>query len=328
VVCLVAAGVGACGGRGTPEGAISGPARAATAGRGEACDRDAIASGIDAARLRGHLARLGVVRFELGGHSLDGGGRETDAAVPIMEERSDRVRVAVPGQGLQLLVWIDRADLSPVAMAEHRVSVAPGEPPPADGLGVTVLPGYPVDRDTRDGWVHVRGHGLFAFEGWIPDDTGELWEPVPVTDRPTSDVWIEGGSALIDDPGGTGRVLARLRRTIKAHLLESNALGADKIEVLDDDARLVGYAVRPPPMRRLGPELSDLRFDPSPGDSPTCLYSEPGGAIIGILDGPLVAVSAAREPGWALTPIATPWGDVVVALHRTVGPLAGAPVVR
>jgi hypothetical protein len=302
---------------------LAGPARHATAGRGETCDRAAIARDLETARLRGHLGRLGVARFERGGSAIDGGGAIADEAVPILDEDGELVRIAVAGQGVTLLVWIDRADLSPVALAEARVSPEPGAPPPADGLGLTVLPGHPVG-EAQGGWVRVRGHGLFAFDGWIPDDAGELWEPVPATRRAAADVWIEAGSRVIDDADGVGRELARVRRGADARLIESNPLGADKIELVDADARLVGYAVRPPPARKLVPPQPAMLTTGTPEDPAVgpprqaCLYSEPGGAVVGVVDGVPIDTRPTELPGWTETPIATPWGEVVVAVAPTV----------
>jgi hypothetical protein len=319
-VCALAAG--ACGGQAPGAGAIHGPARAATAGRGETCDRDAIVEAIDGARLRARLGRLGDARFELAGTAIRGDGGAIEDTVPVLAQDGDRLRIAVRGQRVTLLVWVDRADLAPVTLVEHRVSYAPGRAPPPDGLGLTVYPGHPVDADGEDGWVRVHGHGLFAFDGWIPDDRGDVWEPVPPPSIAGGEVWIERGSSIIDDPDGKGHVLASVRRSIKAHLLESNALAADKVELVDADARLVGYAVRPPPMRRIGtPEGGGLAFDerPEPVRFRDCLYSEPGGAVIGLYDGPLPAVDAADQDGWGVTPVTTAWGDVVlsVRLRRT-----------
>lgn len=316
--------VTACGTPVTPPAAtVHGPARAATAGRGEVCDRDAIVHAIDAARLRAHVGRLGAVRFEPAGSVLDGDGGEIADTVPVLDESDDRLRIAVVGQRVTLLVWIDRADVAPVTLAEHRVSTEPGAPPPADGLGLTVYPGFPVDAERRAGWVRVHGRGKFAFTGWIPDDddTGDVWEPAPPPDSAAApgDMWIERGSSIVDDPDGKGRVLASLRRSVKAHLLETNALAADKVEIVDGDARLVGYAVRPPPMRRGEAETGAgvMRFDDNrPVTQRDCLYSEPGGAVVGVFDGPLVAVDPADQDGWYDTPVATPWGDVVLSVRR------------
>jgi hypothetical protein len=307
--------VGCVGVGGSPAVAVTGPARGVTAGQGEACNRDVLASAIAHAPLRAHLGRIGTAWFELEGQSLDGGDRIADVAVAVLAQRSDRIRIAVRGEGVQLLVWIDRSDLSPITLAEHRVSAAPGRPPPEDGLGMTVYPGHPVGEDDGSGWVRVRGHGLFSFDGWIPDDAGELWEVGPAVEPPSGDIWIERGSSIVDDPDGRGQLLASVRRSVKAHLLESNALGADKVELVDADARLVGYAVRPPPMRRIGPSEHPMSLeDPGAVAYRGCLYSEPGGAVVGLVDAPLAALEPAGE-GWGLTPIATPWGDVVFALR-------------
>lgn len=300
---------------------MHGPARAATAGRGEACDHDAIVAAIASARLRAHIGRLGTARFEPAGSALDGDGGAIEDIVPVLAETDDRLRIAVAGQRVTLLVWIDRADVAPVTLAEHRVSTEPGRPPPADGLGLTVYPGFPVDAERRAGWVHVHGHGLLAFDGWIPDDddTGDVWEPAPPPDAAPGDTWIERGSSIVDDPGGTGRVLASLRRSVKAHLVETNALAADKVEIVDTDARLVGYALRPPPMRggEAEPGAGAMRFDDNrPVTSRDCLYSEPGGAVVGIFDGPLPALDPSDQDGWSDTPVATPWGDVVLSVRR------------
>ena len=46
-----------------------------------------------------------------------------------------------------------------------------------------------------------------------------------------------------------------------------------------------------------------------------CLYSEPGGAVVGIFDGPLVAMDPSGQDGWYDTPVATPWGDVVLSIR-------------
>jgi hypothetical protein len=303
-----------CGGAIGPS-PIPGPARMATAGKGEPCDRAALARDIASARLRGHLGRLGAMRFELGGAAIAGSGLPVDETVPILADDGELSRIAVRGQGLTLLVWVDRADFSPVAMSPHRVSPTPGADPPADGLGVTVLPGHPVDGDAEGGWVRVRGHGLFAFDGWIPDDTGEVWEPEPLR-RPAADAWVEGGSSLIDEADGTGTVLARLRDDTYGHLLESNALGADKLEIVGADARVVGYAVRPPATRRLSVSGGGLALQTAaPVGPPRCLYSEPGGAVVGLSDA-VLDPQPADLPGWGLAPIATPWGEVVVAVKR------------
>jgi hypothetical protein len=134
-------------------------------------------------------------------------------------------------------------------------------------------------------------------------------------------VWIEAGSRVIDDADGVGRELARVRRGADARLLESNPLGADKIELVDADARLIGYAVRPPARKLVPPQpamlVTGTPEDPAVGPPrQACLYSEPGGAVVGVVDGVPIDTRPAELPGWTETPIATPWGEVVVAVPR------------
>ena len=88
-VCALTAG--ACGsGAGAGGGAVHGPARAATAGRGETCDRDAIVRAIDDARLRARLGRLGDARFELAGEAIRGDGGAIEDTVAVLAAEGDQ----------------------------------------------------------------------------------------------------------------------------------------------------------------------------------------------------------------------------------------------
>ena len=284
----------------------------------ERCDPDAMLRAIAEAGTRAHLARLGPLRLREHGRAvLDGEGREADEAVPVLAER-DRLQIAIAGDGVAIVGWVDRGDLAPVTLIEHRVVGAPGGRARTDRLGVTVVPGHPTTRDRRGGWIRVHGHRGLAFDGWIPDDTALTWEVMPA-DAGAARVELPARTRLVDDPGGGGAVLAILTLPGSARLVESVALGADKVEVITADARVLGYAARPelPRSERGHLEFSDLQLEGELPRTPpvrACLHDGPGGAVVGVVDGPLVSVEASGVRGWAVTPIATPWGDVVAAL--------------
>jgi hypothetical protein len=310
-VALICALAG-CGGA----GAVVAPGNAGELAR---CDPDEILRSIEVAGTRAQLGRLGALRLtEHGRAVLDGDGREVDEVVPVLAER-DRLEIAIAGDGVTIVGWIDRRDLAPVTLMEHRVVRAPGGRARAERLGVTVLPGHPTTTEVRGGWVRVRGHRGLAFDGWIPDDTAKTWEAVPGPDVEDARVELPTGTRLVEDPGGGGEVLAVLTRPATARLVESIALGADKVEVITGDARAIGYAARPELTRVDRPlmDFTDIAIEGERGHTQpvhACLHDGPGGAVVGVVSGPLVTIAASGVRGWAETPIATPWGDVVAAL--------------
>jgi hypothetical protein len=166
---------------------------------------------------RAWLARVGPIRFAEGGEVRSAGpGTAEGQRLPfpyelvVVAERPVAVRVVVESEGARLLLFVDRADLWPVPVAEAVLTAAPGVPGPA-GTGVRLAPGFPIAQKARQaGARRVAGRsGALTFEGWLPESAlGEVFDrrPWPPTD---GDTLVREGAVLVAEPGGPE--LARFR---------------------------------------------------------------------------------------------------------------------
>ena len=164
---------------------------------------------------RVRIARWGSVRTSADGENLDDG--ESAPADPAVDEhvvvfdRGDRVRIVDDDGVRRLLVWVDRSDMARVPTVAAALDVEPNDGP-ANGAGITLLPGVPVVLGAvQAGFVHVaHANDVFELEGWLPESKIEyVYTPKPVK-VPALDHVIARAVELLDGPGGRslGRFLA------------------------------------------------------------------------------------------------------------------------
>ncbi len=127
----------------------------------------------------------------------------------LVVELADQLRVLWSGQGVELLLWLDRADLVDVAAYETIGVARPGAAPDTHRRGQVVVPsGTEVDLSTEDGdhvlasWDAWATHSTARVSAWVHiGDVDQVWEATPAGVAVSSrDALLRGD--ILDRPGG------------------------------------------------------------------------------------------------------------------------------
>lgn len=276
---------------------------------------------------RALLRRAGTARFSAQGAPVAAADTRfpvTDqAALPVVAQASERVRVVSRTGGARLLLWLDRGDLGRAAVREVALE---GSAPPR---GVTLYSGAAVEVVERAGdRVRVRREDYWlAFDGWVPAGAiGPIFvrgEASPaaggkkvVVDCGTELAAAIGGPAMaIVGPGPGG-----CEAGVEVDALGEPRGGFQEIVVGNEwyTARgFVAAAAAQGDEAGYGLGWGELRAYEErwvalpPG---TCLHAERYGEPVGVVTEPLrfAPGTAPAERSWVAGKVSTQWGDIPV----------------
>jgi hypothetical protein len=271
---------------------------------------------------RVHVERMNPVSFTIGGAPSRSGGRAIDRMLelPVVEERGDRVRVVVEGDGVRAMVWVDARDLSwsiarPVRLAgrgDAGVWLSTGAPVTVAGSGrrrtVTYDDGqvkargavtaagvariFPVSRPQRTSFGAVAEEIRVAPDGAVLH-TGPL--PVEVLARRGAWIEVEHRARYV-----------RVRGWVAAARLGDGSFGT------------IGSG------GGFGFGMSHTERVTVPAGA--CLYDRIGGQVVALQRVTDRRYAAGRDGDWWQVYVGTPWGLLLAWGHWLGDDAGGGPL--
>lgn len=159
-----------------------------------------------------------------------------DGRALVVVDPDDRVRVQYADDAVELLLWLDRADLVDVTAARTWSRGASSE------TGAEFPAGLAVDWDGRTPIATVEGVWLTARRALPPGAVDQVYVPEPAPAPVTADGYLRGGAVLRDVPGGdtlaTVREIDGFLVPAAVHRREGDDV---LVEAVDGDLRVVGW---------------------------------------------------------------------------------------
>ena len=236
----------------------------------------------------------------------------------VIEEGRQRLRVYPIADQVRLLVWVDRADLHPVIDEPVAVAMEASRPPVGASSGIWLQPGVPVAIEKQEGDRALVRHDdrrsfrpTLSFTGWVPRRAvGQVFERIPETAGEKPDAAIPDGCILLDQPGG--REIARCLAELPVTLTGPERAGHFPVLHRGEHMLVRGWTTRVDRTVPSGDVYGGLIGQPRAPTIPTgtCLHADLDGALVGVTETDVGAITVGRSRGWWQWIVDSPWGKL------------------